>query len=75
MISLLIMVLYIVDQVQYEAEFYYVIIEIAITLVAFVNLFIVGEMTGAIYGLFYIDLMIAFSMDMYYMQKERGWTL
>lgn len=74
MISLLIMVLYIVDQVQYEAELYYVSIEIVITMLAFANLFMVGKMTGAIYGLFYIDLLIAFSMDIYYMQKERGWT-
>lgn len=74
MISLLIMVLYIVDQVQYEAEFYYLVIEIVITLLAFGNLFIVGKMTGSIYGLFYIDLLIAFSMDIYYIHQERGWT-
>lgn len=69
------MVLYVVDQVQYEAEFYFIIIELILTIVAFVNLFIVGKVVGAIYGLFYIDLMIAFCLDGYYMQKERGFTL
>nr|XP_037872839.1 uncharacterized protein LOC101736861 isoform X6 [Bombyx mori] len=74
MLSALIMVLYIVDQVQYEAELYYAIIEITLTALALINLFIVGKLRGAIYGLFYIDLIIAFGMDIYYMHKERGWT-
>ncbi|XP_047024740.1 uncharacterized protein LOC124633527 isoform X2 [Helicoverpa zea] len=74
MCSTLLMVLYVVDQVQFEAELYYVIIELTITVLAFINLFIVGRLVGAIYGLFYADLIIAFSMDLYYMRKERGLT-
>lgn len=69
------MVLYVVDQVQYEAELYYVLIELIITVAAFLNLFAIGKMIGAIYGLFYADLIIAFSMDLFYQQKERGWTI
>lgn len=73
-LSTLIMVLYIVDQVQSEAEFYYLIIELVLTSIALLNLFIVAKIYGAIYGLFYIDLIVAFSMDLYYIHKERGWT-
>lgn len=68
------MILYVVDQIQCEAELYYVLMEYLLTLLAVVNLFMIGKMQGAIYGLFYVDLIIAFSMDLYYMQKERGWT-
>lgn len=75
MLSTYLMVLYVVDQIQYEAEFYYIIIELILTIIAFVNLFIVGKIVGAIYGLFYLDLIIAFCMDAYYMYKERGITL
>lgn len=75
MLSAYLMVLYVVDQVQYEAEYYYVIIEMIITVIAFTNLFIIGKIVGAIYGLFYVDLMIAFLMDFYYMNKERGVVL
>jgi hypothetical protein len=74
MLSLLIMVLYLVDQVQYEAELYYVGIELFVTVIAFFNLLVVGKLKGAIYGLFYIDLIIAFALDIYYMYKERGWV-
>ncbi|KAJ8728325.1 hypothetical protein PYW08_016710 [Mythimna loreyi] len=74
MCSALIMVLYVVDQVQYEAELYYVVIELVITVLALIHLFTIGKMVGAIYGLFYADLIIAFSMDIYYQHKERGWT-
>lgn len=74
MLTTQIMVLYIVDQVQYEAEFYYVIIQLLITIVAVINLFVIGKLVGAIYGLFYADLIIALSMDLYYITKERGWT-
>lgn len=75
MISTQIIILYIVDQVQYEAEFYYVIIELTITVLAFLNILIVGKIAGAIYGLFYIDLFIAFCMDGYYIYKKRGITV
>ncbi|XP_030023800.1 uncharacterized protein LOC115442785 isoform X2 [Manduca sexta] len=74
MLSTLIMVLYVVDQVMYEAELYYVLIELSFTLFALFELFVLGKMQGAIYGLFYLDLTIAFCMDLYYMHKERGWT-
>lgn len=72
--STLLMVLYIVDQVQYEAEFYYVVIELFFTVLAFINLFIIGKLIGALYGLFYADLIIAFSLDLFYMRQERGIT-
>lgn len=75
MTSMYIMVLYIVDQVQYEAELYFIVIELILTIVALVNLFLVGKIVGAIYGLFYIDLIIAFCLDGYYMHQERGITL
>lgn len=74
MMSTYIMILYVVDQVQYEAEFYFLIIELILTIIAFVNLFIIGKIVGAIYGLFYIDLIIAFCLDGYHMHKERGFT-
>ncbi|XP_059048596.1 uncharacterized protein LOC131843852 isoform X3 [Achroia grisella] len=74
MLSTLIMVLYLVDQVQSEAELYYLIIELALSSMAFINLLIAAQVYGAIYGLFYIDLIIAFAMDLYYIHKERGWT-
>lgn len=74
MLSVLIMILYLVDQVQYEAELYYAVIELTFTIIAFCNLFLVLEVRGAIYGLFYIDLIIAFALDIYYQHKERGWT-
>lgn len=74
MLSILIMVLYVVDQIQYEAELYYIVIELVLTIIALTDLFIIGNMIGAIYGLFYVDLIIAFCMDFYYIYSERGLT-
>lgn len=73
MLSLYIMLLYVVDQVQAEAELYYVVIELFLTCLAFVSLFLQTSYTvSAIYGLFYLDLIIAFSMDIFYQKRERG---
>lgn len=72
MLSLYIMLLYIVDQVQTEVELYYVIIELSLSVVALICVFMSGKATGAIYGLFYLDLIIAFGIDLYYQKKERG---
>ncbi|KAJ2946237.1 hypothetical protein O0L34_g5173 [Tuta absoluta] len=74
MLSLYLMLLYVVDQVLYEAEFYYVIIQLIMSVGALLNVFWVGKTAGAIYGLFYLDLIIALSMDLYYQIKERGVT-
>ncbi|KAI5652058.1 glycosyltransferase family 10 (fucosyltransferase) c-term domain-containing protein [Phthorimaea operculella] len=74
MLSLYLMLLYVVDQVLYEAEFYYVILQIILTVGALISVFLVGKTAGAIYGLFYIDLIIALAMDLYYQIKERDFT-
>lgn len=73
MLSLYTMLLYVVDQVQAEAELYYVVIELVFTIIAFFFLFLQNSYTvAAIYGLFYLDLIIAFSMDIFYQKRERG---
>lgn len=75
MLSLYTMLLYVVDQVQAEAEMYYVVIELVLTIAAFCCLFLQKSYTvTAIYGLFYIDLLIAFSMDIFYQKRERGFN-
>ncbi|XP_013169295.1 PREDICTED: uncharacterized protein LOC106119012 isoform X3 [Papilio xuthus] len=72
MISFHLIVLYVVDQVQPEAEFYYLVIQLFVTTIALLNLIFVGRLIGAIYGLFYVDLIIAFIMDLNYIRKQRG---
>lgn len=73
-LSFMFMVLYIVDQVQNAAEMYYAVFELIMALCAIISLIIVGKLLGAIYGIFYLDLIVALGMDIYYMKKERGWT-
>lgn len=74
MLSLMFLMLYVVDQVQEEAELYYVVIELSLTVLALLNVMIVGKAIGAVYGLFYIDLIIALGIDLFDIVKERGWT-
>lgn len=73
MLSLFFLILYIVDQAQMEAESYYLVFQITTTTVALLSVLGKGLIQGAVYGLFYVDQLVALSLDLYYGYKERGW--
>lgn len=73
LLSLFFLILYVVDQAQMEAESYYLVFQIVNTSVALLTVLAKGLISGAVYGLFYVDQLVALSLDLYYGYKERGW--
>lgn len=68
-------VLYLVDQVHDLAEQLYLTIQIMANAMAFFVEFMNHTTIGAIFGLFYIHLIIALCIDLYYIIKERSYAL
>lgn len=74
-LSTMFVVLYLVDQVHDLAEQLYLTTQIMNCTVAFSFVFLDHTTKGAIYGLFYIHLIIALGIDLYYIIRERAYAL
>lgn len=68
-------VLYLVDQVHDLAEQLYLILQIFFNLLAFMIVVVYSSPSGTLYGLFYCHLLIALSIDLFLVVKERGFAL
>ncbi|XP_063534196.1 uncharacterized protein LOC134744348 isoform X2 [Cydia strobilella] len=73
-LSVIFIVLYLVDQVPFEAEMYYAVFQIVFNTLSLLNVFTRARWILSIYVIFYIDLIIVLAFDVYYMHRERGWN-
>lgn len=74
-LSTMFVVLYLVDQVHDLAEQLYLTVQIMANALAFLVEFMNHTTVGALYGLFYIHLIIVLGIDLYYIIKERSYAL
>lgn len=74
-LSTMFVVLYLVDQVHDLAEQLYLTVQIVTNALAFLFAFLGHTTTGALYGLFYIHLIFALGIDLYYIVRERSYAL
>lgn len=74
-LSTMFVVLYLVDQVHDLAEQLYLTVQITANAIAFLSAFTGYTTTDALYGLFYIHLLFALGIDLYYIIKERSYAL
>lgn len=74
-LSIIFVVLYLVDQVHDLAEQLYLVIQISLTVLAFLVIFLTPSPSGALFGLFYCHQLVALCIDLYYVIMERGFAL
>lgn len=72
--SLMFAMLYLVDQMQNLAEQLYIIFQLFFNIVALVLSMYQTGPGSAVYGLFYVHLIIALCIDQFYIYKERGFS-
>lgn len=74
-LSLMFIVLYLVDQVHDLAEQLYLIIQISFNVWAIFTAFLSKVVSAPLFILFYVHILVALSIDLYYVIKERGVAL